>query len=97
MKFRISVATPTQRLAHYEKLKQGGIWRFVVLHGVLGWGLSCGVVMSMLALVGALPLPDQRFVFLLVVIGAFMAGGFLWGLGIWFFTMRQYSRAKRLS
>src|ERR1035437_380160 len=97
MKLKILFATPAQRLAHYEKVKQGGFWRFVFLRGVLGWGLSCGVGMSILALVGVLPLPGQRLRFLPVVIGIFMVGGLVWGLAMWFFTMWQYSRARRSS
>ena len=32
------------RLARWERIKQGGIWRFVLLRGVFGWGLAMSVI-----------------------------------------------------
>lgn len=90
MKHKISFATSAQRLARYEKLKQGGIWRFVFLHGVLGWGLTCGIIGVILELVSR----KAEAIPWYLILGLFLAGGFLWGLATWFVTMWQYARAR---
>jgi drug/metabolite transporter (DMT)-like permease len=89
MKLKISFVTPAQRLARWEKIKQGGIWRFVLCRGVLGWGLSCAIIMMLVALASDRSLPVTQ------VFGAFLAGGFVVGVSMWFFTMWLYSRAKK--
>jgi hypothetical protein len=87
MKLKISFATPAQRLARWEKIKQRGIWRFVFFRGVLGFGLSMGVVMFVTGRASDHPLPIA-----LILLESLVAG-FLWGLFMWFVAMRQYSRA----
>ena len=91
MKLKISFATPAKRLVRYEKLKQGGIWRFVFLRGVLGWGLGCGVIGVVFELVSR---KAEAFPWYLIL-GLFLVGGFVWGLATWFVTMWSYSRALR--
>lgn len=38
------------RLARWERIKKSRIWRFVLLRGVLGWGLSMGIVSIFLSM-----------------------------------------------
>jgi hypothetical protein len=77
------------RFARWEKIKQRGFWRFVLLRGVLGWGLTMGIIGIIFEHVsrkeGAFP-----WYFML---GLFLVGGFVWGLATWFVSMRIYSRA----
>ena len=89
MKLKISFATPAQRLVRYERLKQVGIWRFVFLRGVLGWGLGCGV----LGVVFEHLSRKAEAIPWYLILGLFLAGGFVWGLATWFVMMWSYSRA----
>ncbi len=79
----------TLRLARWQRIKERGIWRFVLLRGVLGWGVPMAVFGTIYEHVShkeeALP---PYF-----IVGLCLAGGFIWGLGMWFVTMRSYSRA----
>jgi uncharacterized BrkB/YihY/UPF0761 family membrane protein len=91
MKLKITCPTTAERQARWEKIKQGGIWRFVLLRGVLGWGLTCGIigVVFELASRGAEAFPWY------VILGLFLVGGAVWGLATWFVTMWIYSRAPK--
>ena len=89
MKLKISFATPSERLARWEKIKQGGIWRFVFLRGVLGWGLPMGIFGIIFEHVSRKEEAAPWY----FVIGICLLGGFFWGLAMWFVTIRIYSRA----
>jgi hypothetical protein len=74
------------RLAKWERIKQGGIWRFVLLRGVLGWGLSMGVIGIIFEIVSrkteALPW--------YLILGLFLVCGFVWGVATWFLSIWWY-------
>ena len=91
MKLRISVATPAQRLQRWEKIKQAGLWRFVLLRGVIGWGLTCGIIGVVFEHVSR---KEEAFPWY-YILGLFLAGGFVWGLAMWFVTMRSYAQALK--
>jgi hypothetical protein len=95
MKFKISFATPAQRLVRWERIKQDGIWTFVVLRGVLGWGLSFALITIVFSLGADRPLPLPWYLFVPLLLAFGLTGGFVWGLFMWFFTMWEYSRAKK--
>jgi hypothetical protein len=69
MKFKISFETAAQSLARWENIKQRGISRFVFFRGVLGWGLSCGVIALAIFAITHRPLP------VLKVVGGFLVMG----------------------
>jgi hypothetical protein len=79
------------RLARWGKIKQGGIWRFVLLRGVFGWGLAMGVIGIIFELVSR----KEEALPWYLILGLFLAGGFVWGLAMWFVTMWSYSRALK--
>jgi hypothetical protein len=79
------------RLARWERIKQGGIWRFVLLRGVLGWGLTVGIIGIIFEQVSR---KSEAFAWYLIL-GLCLVGGFVWGLAMWFVTMRSYSRAQK--
>jgi hypothetical protein len=79
------------RLARWEKIKQRGFWRFVLLRGALGWGLSMGIIGIVFEFVSR---RAEAFPWYLIL-GLFLAGGFLWGIATWFVTMWSYSRALK--
>ena len=91
MKFKISCATPAERLARWEKIKQGGIWRFVLLRGVLGWGFTCGVIGVLFEEVSR---NKEAFPWYMIL-GLFLVAGLVWGLSMWFVTMWSYARALK--
>ena len=79
------------RLARWERIQQRGIWRFVLLRGVLGWGLTMGIIGIIFEQVSR---KEEAFRWY-VILGFFLAGGFLWGLATWFVSMKIYSRAPK--
>jgi hypothetical protein len=91
MKFKFSCATEAERLARWERFKQGGIWRFVFLRGVLGWGLP----MSIIGIIFEHVSRKEEALPWYLILGLCLAGGFVWGLAMWFVTMRSYSRALK--
>jgi hypothetical protein len=91
VKLKISCATPAERLARWETIKQGGFLRFVLLRGVLGWGLP----MSILGVVFEHVSRKAEALPWYSILGLCLALGFVWGLAMWFVTMRIYSRSLR--
>ena len=91
MKLKVSYATPAQRVARWEKIQQGGLWRFVLLRGMLGWGLPMGIVGNIFEHVSR---KEEAFPWYFIL-GLFLAGGLIWGIAMWFVTMRSYSRALK--
>jgi hypothetical protein len=81
------------RFARWEKIKQGGIWRFVFLRGVLGWGLVMGIVGIIFEHVSW---KEEAFPWYFIL-GLCLIAGFGWGLATWFVMMRSYSRALKPS
>ena len=79
------------RLARWERTKEGGILRFVLLRGVLGWGLAMGIIGIIFEHVSRM---EEAFPWYFIL-GLFLVGGFLWGLATWFVSMRIYSRAPK--
>ena len=81
------------RIARWERIKQAGILRFVLLRGVLGWGLFTAILVSVVTLTASERPPIPMSIFLPLIFGFFLVGGAVWGLAMWFFTMWHYSRA----
>jgi hypothetical protein len=77
--------------ARWERIKQGGFWRFVLLRGVLAFGLSMGVVGIIFEHVSR---KEEAFPWYFVL-GLFLVAGFVWGVATWFVSMRVYSRAPK--
>lgn len=80
----------------WEAVRQKGILHFVIVRGVLGWGVWVALTSALTA--WALT-PHVQFGLLLkrsLVI--FPIGGILWGLSVWFFTERKYAlyKAKKM-
>jgi hypothetical protein len=79
------------RLARRERIKQRGIWRFAFFKGVLGFGLSMGIITFFLTHVSRKPVALPWY----SVFGACLVAGFGWGLAMYFFTMWSYSRTLK--
>jgi uncharacterized BrkB/YihY/UPF0761 family membrane protein len=79
------------RLARWERIKQRGFWRFVLLRGVLGFGLTMGIIGIVFEHVSR---KDEAFPWYFML-GLFLVAGFVWGLATWFVSSRIYSRAPK--
>ena len=86
------MAAEDDPLARWAKIRRGGALRYILLRGVLGWGLSAALVYSLVmwAATGAnlrLLLPASMVIFPI--------GGVLWGAAMWWFLERRYQREAR--
>ncbi len=81
----------TERQAEkWAATRAKGRSRYILLFGVLGWGLTMVVLWTalMVADLGWSSLP----VLLPVAAIAFPCGGYLWGATMWYFAERAYSK-----
>lgn len=78
-------------LARWQKISEQGPLRFIVLRGMLGWGVTTALLWCGLMTV----FTDREFLPLLTaaLIG-FPVGGLIWGGAMWFMAERN---AKRVS
>jgi hypothetical protein len=84
------------RLARLKRIKQRGIWRFIWTRGILGWGLSCGILFTLFLLFSSeLPLPSPWYFSVPMILSLWMIGGVFFGLYMWFIAMLSYSRALK--
>lgn len=76
----------------WEKIRAKGKWNYILLDGVLGWGVSTAVLFSVI-----FPLIDGKQSFLHVFalsIFLFPLGGIAWGYFMWMFIEKAYEKAK---
>lgn len=79
------------RAQRLERTLAQGRTRFILLRGVLGWGLTTGVAWSVLT---SLTLEDSNLgVALPLALIMFPLGGYFWGAFMWRFLTKQ--NAKR--
>ncbi|GGW64009.1 hypothetical protein [Alishewanella tabrizica] len=78
-----------------EKLKaviQKGKWSYVLKHGVLGWGVLTAILWSaIMHFIGSIPFTESIFLALVL----FSIGGVFWGLCMWFFINREFSKLEQ--
>ena len=79
------------RLAKWDRIKQGGFWRFVLLRGVLAFGLSMGVV----GIIFDHASRKEEALPWYFILGLCLVAGFVWGVATWFVSRRIYSRAPK--
>jgi hypothetical protein len=81
-----------QRL-RWEKTRTAGPIRFIMLYGVLGWGVLTGLLFSMIfPLYGP---PNATFgKVAALAIPAFAAGGLVWGAIMWIASERAYQKHR---
>jgi hypothetical protein len=78
-------------LAKLERIKQGGFWRFVLLRGVLAWGLPMGVVFIIFEHVSR---KEEAFAWYFILTLC-LAGGFVCGVATWCVFLWICSRAPK--
>ena len=79
-------------LARWARIRRKGPLRYILLRGVLGWGLATALVYSLVmwAVTGA----NLRILLPLAMV-IFPIGGVLWGAAMWWFLERRYQREAR--
>ena len=83
------------RLARWERIKQRGMARFVLVYGVLIWGVGFGIIFSLAHLLSSEPLPLPWYCFVPLFFGLSLLGGIFVGLCLWLAVMWNYSRALK--
>ena len=61
-------------------IQAGQKWRFVFRYGVLGWGITTGILFQMFRLITGIKSSPLDWV---ITLGVFMMGGLCWGLIMW--------------
>ena len=78
-----------------EKLKalvKKGKWSYVFKHGVLGWGVPTAILWStIMHFIDSIPFTESIFLALVL----FPIGGLFWGLFMWFFINREFSKLEQ--
>lgn len=87
-----TMAADSDPLARWARIRRKGPLRFILLRGVLGWGLVAALVYSLVmwAVAGA----NLRVLLPLSMV-IFPIGGVLWGAAMWWFLERRYQREAR--
>lgn len=85
-------------IAKIERIRRAGFIRFVLVRGVLFWGVPFGIVMCILILSnfavpeGIEPPPDLQTKAIPVILAASLIGGALYGTFMWTYYMRLYKK-----
>ena len=86
----------TDKLEKWQKLRAKGKWNYILIYGVLGWGVGTGILFS---LVFPLVINAMFFkvpflpVFALSIV-VFPLGGVAWGYWMWIYCEKVYWEAK---
>ncbi|NCT70839.1 MAG: hypothetical protein GXC75_07835 [Xanthomonadaceae bacterium] len=88
----MSDAKQEAALARWQKIREQGPLRFIVVRGMLGWGLITAVLWCGLMMV----FTEREFLPLLTaaLIG-FPIGGLVWGGAMWFMAEKHRERSER--
>ena len=72
----------------WARTRRKGMWHFVILYGMLGWGSVCGVLNFLVhRLID--PIADPLTELIVYIVG-FLIGGFVWGILVWYSSERAF-------
>jgi hypothetical protein len=78
----------------WAKIRASGRDRFIWIHGVFGWGVPTGILVSLV-----LSLLNQwegaLFYYMSLSLILFSIGGYFWGLLIWQISEKQYLQIQQ--
>lgn len=75
------------RFSKWKEIRKRGFYRFILVRGVLGWGLGAALLYSILMWL----VSDQDIHrLLLLALVLFPPGGLVWGAIMWWFIERKY-------
>ena len=75
--------------ANWERTRSKGMWRFVLLYGVVLFGGLMIVLMSVFNMM----LGTFAYINLFYTVPIYLLGGFVFGLAVWFVGEYMYGRA----
>ena len=84
-----------ERADRWAEVRKGGRTRFVVLHGVVGWGLTTALLFSVV-----MPLINENDTFpelLPTALITFPIGGIAFGWFLWGVLERAYAKSRESS
>jgi hypothetical protein len=81
------------KLEKWEKLRAKGKWNFILIYGVLLWGVSTAVLFSFILPLATGDKGSFLHVFALSIV-LFPVGGIAWGYFMWIFSEKAYEKAK---
>ncbi len=83
----------SNKLEKWEKLRAKGKWHFILIYGVLGWGVGTAALFSLI-----FPLVMGHKVPFLPVFASsivlFPLGGIAWGYCMWILSEKAYAKAR---
>lgn len=77
----------------WASIRARGSSRFILLAGVLGWGLPVAILWA--AITSRMASVEEFASYLIPAIVLFPLGGYLWGLLMWKWMERRFARATR--
>lgn len=77
-----------QQMDRWERIRVRGKKRYIWLSGVIGWGISTGILVCVINRLGGTSWVQSASS--LVV---FPIGGYFWGLFMWHWMERQFSKS----
>ena len=86
----------TGKLEKWEKQRAKGKWNYILIYGVLGWGVGTGILFSLVFPLVTEAMGDKA-PFLPVFAGSivlFPLGGVAWGYWMWILAEKVYWEAK---
>ena len=79
------------QLNKLEKVISKGKWHYIIIHGVIGWGVTTAVLFSLLqSFTGETSFTEAIGLSLIM----FPVGGIAWGFFMWFYYNKQYNKLK---
>ncbi|MEM6822066.1 MAG: hypothetical protein AAF558_09015 [Verrucomicrobiota bacterium] len=79
-------------MKNLELIRSGGITKFVLVYGVLGLGVSTGILFSIIFTLVTQSSFERIFTFLPISIIAFSLGGVIWGGVMWDYFGSRHCR-----
>ena len=77
------------QLAKWQEIRERGFWRFVLLRGVLTWGLGTALLYCLIMWL----VSDQDIRLLLPIsLVIFPIVGIFWGAFVWWFAERKFKQ-----
>ncbi len=81
-----------RRLARWERIRADGRLRYVLRYGMLGWGVTTGLVWAgLMSLIGSAPSP---WLYIALGLSLFPLAGVLWGMAMWNWMERHWRRQQ---
>ncbi len=88
-------AIEQKQLANYERLAAMPKWKYILLYGVLAWGITVGIIVSLVnMLINKTSFSYMLRHDLLINLIGFPVGGIIFGLFMRNFIPRQIKRLK---